>query len=503
MGFIRPKFGTFAALGFTAVLACTSQGLAQETVRIQGIENMAGLDRYAVNGVGQDSIAMLWGDMLVSSDHNGNYTPGAITEWLWADDGLSVTLNVRDGVVFSNGEPMTSEDIAFTILRLKSPELPNARAWDVVDTVETPDAHTAVVRFSAPMPIFLNLASRTPVLDASAFAANPAGYFAAPIGTGPYAVVEFDGPTGTVVLEKKDDWWGWTDDNQTNVSTIQYRYSPAEQSRISALLAGEVDIIQKVPVNEAKRLEDEGFSIESYIENSQVYIGLRVKEGSAFADPLLRQALSKSIDRQAIVTSLLGGGRVSTWPSMPGSVGYRENPGYDYDPQGAAALVQQSGYDGRALNFYLPNGLFAQGKEIGETIQAMAAGSGINLAVQTLETATFQEYISAGNYDLYMNSFTMVNADSFTQITSLIGRDRFNTGYANPEVTRLAGEAGVAVDLEKRGEITAEAYRHIMNDFAPGLYLYEPMGVTASASGVSGFVSFPDMVADFRFMHKD
>lgn len=503
MSLLRPKFATFAAMGFTAVLAYSGQALAQEAVRIQGIENMAGLDRYAVNGVGQDSIAMLWGDMLVSSDHNGNYSPGAVTEWVWAEDGLSVTLTVRDGVVFSDGEPLTSEDVAFTIMRLKSPDLPNARAWDVVDTVETPDERTAVVRFSAPMPVFLNLASRTPVLNASAYEADPAGYFAAPIGTGPYAIASFDGPTGTVVLEKKDEWWGWAEGNQTNVSTIEYRYSPAEQSRISALMAGEVDIIQKVPVNEATRLEDEGFAIESYIENSQVYIGMRVSEGNALADPLLREALSMSIDREAIVTSLLGGGRVSTWPSMPGSVGYRENEGYDYDPQAAAALVQQSSYDGQALNFYLPNGLFAQGKEIGETIQAMAAGAGINLAVQTLETATFQEYISAGNYDLYMNSFTMVNADSFTQITSLIGRDRFNTGYDLPEVKRLAGEAAVAVDLDVRGEITAEAYKIIIENYSPGLYLYEPMGVTASAQDVTGFVSFPDGIADFRFMNKD
>ena len=473
-----------------------------QTVRIQGIENMTGLDRYAVNGIGQDSIAMLWGDMLVSTDHRGTYTAGLVEDWEWSEDELSVELTVRQGVTFSNGDELTSEDVAFTIARLKDPELPNAGAWAVVDTVETPDEHTVIVNFSAPMPVFLNLASRTPGLNAAAYAEDPEGYFDAPIGTGPYNVVSFNGPTGTVKLEQKDDWWGWTDDNRSNVTTIEYSYVPADQSRVSALQAGEVEIVQKLPVGDSDRIAAEGFVIDKYNELSHVYFGLRSGEGDPFESPQLREALSLAIDRESLVNDLLGGGRVSTWPSMPDTIGFRDGDGYAFDPEAAARLVVESGYDGAELNFILPNGLFAQGQEVAEAIQAMAGAVGINLAVVSLETATMQEHISAGSYDIYMNAFTMVNADSFTQITSLIGRDRFNTGFVNPELTALTQEIAVTVDQTTRDDLTAEAYQIIMDSFAPTIFLYEPLGVTASVESVTGLIPFPDGVADFRFLTK-
>ena len=103
----------------------------------------------------------------------------------------------------------------------------------------------------------------------------------------------------------------------------------------------------------------------------------------------------------------------------------------------------------------------------------MAKDVGINLAVQSLEVATFQEYQSSGNYDPYMGSFTMVNGDSFTEITNLIGKDRFNTGYKNQELTDLRsrsphGRPGRA-RLTDAGRLPD---RH--GQLAPTVYLYEP-----------------------------
>ena len=492
--------GLAACAGESAVPPTPTEG---QTLSIQGVENIPGLDHWATNGVGQDTIGMLWGDMLVSSDHKGEYTAGLAESWEWADDNLSVTLALRDGVTFSDGSDFTSEDVKFTLERLKSPDLPNSGAWAAsLDRVETPDDTTAVVYFSAPMPVFLNQASRTPILPSDAFQADPEGFFDAPIGTGPFTVTEYDGPTGTVSLDKNPDWWGWTDDNKTNVDHIDYAFSATDTSRASSLLADEIDIAQKVSVLDADRIEAAGADLIKYQESSHVYLGLRSGDGLAFADPKLREALSLAIDRGSIVTDLLGGGAEATWPAPPDTIGYKETDGYDHDVDQAKELVAESNYDGRTLNMIIPAGIFSQSEEVAQAIQSMAAEAGIDVAVQSLDVATFQEYQTAGNYDLYVSSFTLANGDSFTEITNLIGKDRFNTGYKNEELTALSQQVAKTVDLDERDALTQDAYQIVMDNFAPTLYLYEPQAITATAAGVEGLVAYPDGIADFRFVSK-
>lgn len=474
-----------------------------QTLRIQGVENLPGLDHWTSDGVGQDTIGMLWGDMLVTSDHKGNYTAGLATEWEWADDSMSITLTLRDDVTFSDGSDFTSADVKFTLDRLMNPDLRNAGAWAAaLDRTEAPDATTVVVYFKTPMPVFLNQASRTPIIEAAAYEKDPEGYFDAPIGTGPFIVTSFDGPSGKVTLEKNDDWWGWTGDNQTNVDTIEYSFVATDSSRASSLLANEIDIAQKLSVTESDRVEAAGSVLVSQPESSHVFLGLRSGADGAFADQNLREGLSESLDRESIVTNLLGAGSVSTWPAPPDTIGFRESDGYAFDVDSAKDLVAQSGYDGRELNLIVPSGIFSQGDEVAQTIQSMAAEAGINIAIQNLDVATFQEYQAAGNYDLYVSSFTLVNGDSFTEITNLIGKDRFKTGYVNEELTALAQQISTTVDLDERDGLTQDAYQIVMDNFAPNVYLYEPQQITATSNGIEGLTAFPDGIADFRFVTK-
>ncbi len=503
----RAGVAVTAGLALTGLVGCSTTSSAAptsgQTVSIQGVENLPGLDHWTSDGVGQDSIGMLWGDMLISSDHKGDYTAGLATAWKFSPDNMSVTLTLRKGVEFSDGSAFTSADVKATLERLEDPDIRNASAWSAaLKSVEAPSDTSVVIDFKAAMPSFLNMASRTPVIEAAAYEADPTGYFKKPIGTGPFTVTAYNAATGTVSLDKNTKWWNWTSKNKTNVDHIKYSFAASDTSRASSLIAGDTDVAQMVSQNDVDRIKAAGATVDSFAESSHIYLGLRSGDGKSFANAKLRQALSEAIDRKSLVDDLLGGGRAATWPSTPDSVGYEKTDGYTYDVKAAKALVAESGYDGSTLKMLVPSGIFGQSDEVAQSIQSMAAKVGIKISVQSLDVATFQQYQQAGNYDLYVSSFTLANGDSFTEATNLIGLDRFATGFKDDELTSIAAEVGKTVDQDQRDALTQKEYQIVMDQFAPNLYLYEPQGNTAVAKGVTGIVNFPDGAADFRFVSK-
>lgn len=155
----------------------------------------------------------------------GNYEPWLAEDIQLADDNLSVTFKLKEGVKFQNGQDFTSYDVKRTFERfLEEPDLMLGTKWSMyVDHVETPDDYTAVLYFSQAMPTLYSELSLLPIIDGETYDEEKEDYFKIPVGTGPFEVKEYDNTTQVVKMSRNDDWWGWTDDNKSNVDTLIYQ----------------------------------------------------------------------------------------------------------------------------------------------------------------------------------------------------------------------------------------------------------------------------------------
>lgn len=475
------------------------------TVTYAGSQPVETLDRFNQYDTADFSLGLLWGDALVEADHRGNYEPWLAENIELSDDNLSATFTLKKGVKFQNGGEFTSYDVKRTFERfLENTDLILGTKWsNYVDHVETPDDYTAVLYFSQPMPTFYFELSLLPVIDGETYDENSEDYFKIPVGTGPFEVTAYDNTTQVVRFSRNDDWWGWTDENKSNVDTIIYQHVSEDTTRVSSLRAGELEIADMIPLDNTEILEEEGFIADTYDSNMFAFMGVNCADGRVFADKDLREALSLCIDRQLIVDSILGGGVAATWPSFENHGTYESGKGYKYNLEEAQQLVESSGYDGSELTLLINSAKLARGTEVAQAIQSMATEAGFNVSIETLENATYNEKRDAGEYDMCLGSTTFTSGDSYIPAVEINARDTFNTGFHTDELTTLGEEAKQLVNNEERMENAKQIFEIVMNEFAPNIYLYQVENCIATVAGISNITVFGDNVVDLRYVTLD
>ncbi|WP_402468421.1 ABC transporter substrate-binding protein [Isoptericola aurantiacus] len=504
--------GGVAAVLTLALTACSpvseSDGTSADGGRTLTIASnndpMSNLDRFVNYSYSVDDTGNLWADPLVTSDHQQHYEPAIATSWKSSKDGLTWTFQLREDITFSSGNPLTSADVKTTFERLvKDETLTDAGGWQGLDSVGTPDDHTAVIKLKAVMPTFLDEVGRVMILDSKAFTADPDGYFDKPSGTGAFTVRSFDDQTGEMVFAKNDDWWGWTSSNQTNVDTIDYKFISDDSTRASALQSGTVDVAAQLPADVASGLGSE-YTVKDVQNDTHFHITYQTSSGKTFADENLREALSLSIDRDQLVSGILGGaGKVATWPVTEGNLGFKSGTSYAYDPDKAKQLVEASGYQGQPLDMlYSPSG-FARAKEIAQAIQSMATQVGITLKLDEAEDATFQQRRSSGDYDITLGSFASTAGDPQTEVGVIIAHDVFGTGYDNEKLIQLANESQTITDRTERGEVLQQVFQIEFDHFAPFVYLYSAVTPYVMDTDVKNLTIYADGSAAYKFASVD
>lgn len=474
------------------------------TVKVSNNQPLASLDRYAGFGIEQISLSLLWGDALLVSDHAGNYTNWLADDIAFSEDSLTADIKLKQGIKFQNGEELKASDVKTSFERIiKDETLTNGSKWGkYLDSVDVTDDYTCRFNFKNPMPIFYSEVCFVPIISGKAYEENPAGFFEKPVASGPFKVIAFDSINNEVTLERNDSWWGWDDSNKSNVDQISYKYVAEDTTRISSLRAGELDICENVPSDNIALLGQEGFSINEYIAYTFTFLGIGSGEGKTFHDPNLREALSLSIDRQMIVDSILGGGKIAKWPAADDQSVY-EDQGYEYNMDKAKELVAASGYDGSELSMIVNTGEVLRGAEVAQAIQSMAAEAGLNVMIETLEAATYNERRAAGNYDICLGVNTMTNSEFFVSAIEINATDRFATGFTDEKMFELGKEGQGLVDMDKRVENAKAIYQIVMDNFAPNIYLYQIPGCVATDAGISNLTIYGDNTIDMRYMKKN
>jgi peptide/nickel transport system substrate-binding protein len=293
-------------------------------------------------------------DSLLNVDENGNYTPGLAEEWSLSEDRLTYTLKLREGVKFHDGSVLTSEDVKFTLEYYISDTSRQADAVLLkrfIASIDTPDAQTAVIHFTAPCTEFNYLLSEGStgsgiIIPKAYFEKVGAEAFAQdPVGTGPFKLESFAAGDKIVYAANEDYWQG-----APAYDKLILRQITDESTRIAELQAGNIDFAPIGAANASIFENSEDIVIETvdYSSSLAVFISGGYQDtGKATQNAGIRLALSAAIDRDALVDGIFEGqakaaGAYGVFPFTPGYETERSVPAHD--PEKAKALLAEANY---------------------------------------------------------------------------------------------------------------------------------------------------------------
>jgi peptide/nickel transport system substrate-binding protein len=418
-------------------------------------------------------------------DTDWNPQPYLAQSWSFQDDGKSLLLKLVPGATFHDGRPITSEDVAFSIMTIKANH-PFQSMFAPVERVDTPSPDIAIIRLSAPHPAILLALSPPfcPIIPKHVFGdgqniqTHPRN--ATPVGSGPFRVVEFK-PRESIVLEK---YPGFFIKDRPKFDRVIFRIIPDPAAQAIALERGEIDLLPgSVTLSQFNQLAKSPQVVISRKGGEAIgplgWLAFNLKK-KPFDDVRVRQAIAHAIDREFIVKQLHQGiTKVATGPIAPGSPYYTDKVDpYRLDLDKANRLLDAAGLqrDAKGVRFamaidFLPN-TPDNSQTIAEYLRPQLKKIGIEVTVRTSpDFPTWARRVSTHEFDATMDG-------AFNYGDPVIGVHRTylsnnikpgviwsNTqSYVNPKVDELLAQATTERDVEKRKRLYAEFQRIVVAD---------------------------------------
>lgn len=412
-------------------------------------------------------------------DENWNPQPYLAESWEVSADGLSVTLNLVKNATFHDGKPVTSEDVAFSIMTVKANH-PFKSMFAPVEKIDTPDEHTAIIRLSQPHPaIMLALSpALAPVMPKHVFGdgqdakSHPAN--SAPVGSGPFKLVSFT-QGESVVLAKNENFFL---EGYPKLDEIIIRVIKDTNSLMIALENGEIDMVPFISSSQdiarVEKADNLILTREGYAAVGPInWLAFNTK--SEKLSPKVRQAIAFAIDRNFIVKALHRGySSPQRGPIIESSPFFNAAiDAYDVDIEKAKALMAEAGFgDGMDLTVdYIP-GPAEQQKNIAEYLKSQLKKIGINVEVRAApDFPTWAKRISTYDFELTMDIvFNWGDPVIGVHRTYLCSNIRegviwSNTQqYCNEKVDEILNAAAVELDQDKRKALYAEFQSIVAGD---------------------------------------
>ncbi len=500
-------------LALLAALCCTWATPVRAQNLTIGVEAPFGLDPHFLFAGPNMAAARHLYDSLINRDAESRFVPGIVQSWT-ATDPLTWDLRLRPGVVFSNGQPLTAEDIAFSIARVTAvPSNPGPYTSNLrtIIGVEVVDPLTIRIKTDRPNPVLMGqLTNIFVVSHAVAENATTSDFNAgrAAIGTGPFRLIQARGTEG-MTIARNDTYWG----PAPAYARVDLRVIGNDASRLSALLAGDVDLIESVPPADAGRLEgDARFAV--FRRNSDRIMFLIPNIGAdrlplltdtagqplpnnPFRDVRVRRALSLALDRPAIVARALDGQGIATGQMVPEQFGAFDT-GFAVpaaDPAAARRLLAEAGYPhGFGMTIGCPNNRFVNDARVCQAAGQMLARAGFTVRVETMPWNVFSPRTVETRNDLpvmmYGLSLSSSRDASYILSTSVHTRNvaqAFGQGnrgrFSDPRLDALIGDAIIRDDAGREA-----ALRHAMReaiDQVPIVPMYNQVVLVAAKRGIA------------------
>ena len=429
---------------------------------------------------------------------------GLATQWSISPDGLTYTFKLRPNVMWHDGKPFTSADVAFSAMKVWKELHPRGRAiYANLTEVQTPDPLTAVFKLSKPSPVLISAlhAYESQVLprhlyEGTDIVNNPAN--AAPVGTGPFRFKEWKRGQ-YIMLEKNPDYW---DSGKPYLDRVVFRIITDAGARSAALESGAVDIgfFSPISLADADRLK-KSRAVEVVTKGYEYATPMFFMELNLRKKPLddvrVRRALAHAIDRQFIIDNIfLGYAEPVTGPIQKASRFYSaDTRQYPFNPAMANKMLDDAGYkkDANGVRFTITHDPVPQGDEHAQTadyIKQAFAAIGVNVDVRRQDLASQIKRVSSWEYDMSSNPlFAMF--DPALGVTRLFWSKNIKqnvpynntTGFTNPAMDAAIEAQGAETDPVARKAHFIKL-QQIAQEELPLLYLLEVKYLTIAGRRV-------------------
>ncbi len=472
-----------------SLLAIGSTAQAEE-LKIAFADNLSSLDPQLNNFAGDRSAGLFFFDMLVSNYYN-KLLPSLATEWKNIDEN-TWHFTLRPSVKWSNGEAVTAEDIIFSIERARKVPGSVAPFTSYVRTIESvtaKDAQTLEFKTNIPNPdLPLNLAS-VPIVNKKVVEGATSEDFnsgKALVGTGPYVLDTYT-PGKGFIAKANPNYWG----EKVLWDKVDYRYTANAASRTAALLAGDVDVIDKVSVSDLPALEkNDKVSVYAYNglrvlvlqpsfnPNPNQYItdnAGKPLDKNPLLDVKVRQALSLAINREAVASRILQNGVTVANQWMPkGSIGYNpEIQDIAFDAEKAKALLAEAGYpEGFKLTVHVPTDRYPLAPETVQAVAQFWTRIGVKTEVQVVPWAVYSGEAKKNNYAMSVIAWGNGTGEASYGMVSILatvnpekGLGASNWGrYSSERFDQLLAQTTKEFDQAKREGFMREAAQVVSED---------------------------------------
>lgn len=479
------------------------------------------LDPHAVNSAPVLGFLNNVYEGLVRRGKDMSVEPALATSWEPIGDGQGWRFTLRQGVTFQDGSAFDADDVVFSYRRA-SDEASDTRSWFApVSEVVKVDDYTVDFMTTAPNPIFPGSIANWMIMDSGWAEANNAtlpdkenGNFATlnANGTGAFMVTARE-PGLRTVLEPHAGWWGEVEHNITK-ATVQPIQNPA--TALAALLSGDVDFINPVPIQDVARLQgNPDVKVIQGIEARVIMLGFpheaaalkysaETTDRNPFADVRVRQAVAHAVNVPAILQTIMRGNaeEVSQLvsPAMSGfSATLAARPAHDVEA--AKALLAEAGYpDGFSFGLKCPNNRYLNDESVCQAVTGMLAQVGIRATLDAMPVQNYWPELRADNYDMYLLGWSPGTFDAEHPIRFLaatpneelkLGSWNFG-GYSNARVDELLPMIQSEIDPAKRQAMIDEVTGILQDEVA-----YVPLYVQPLVWGARGNIELTQRPDNF------
>jgi peptide/nickel transport system substrate-binding protein len=440
---------------------------------------------------------------VIFRDENMELTPVLAESWEQVEP-TTLQLNLRQGVMFTNGEELTSEAVKFSYEKVLDEG--HGALWRgmiaSISEIETPDDYTVLLHTPEPNRALLRNLTLVGIMTENIFDEIGGDWATNAIGTGPYKFVEFR-PAERLVLERNDDYWG----DLAATRRLDIRVITETGTRVSALQTGEVLVVNNVPPDQVDRIEqDPNLEIMSTPTARIVYLGIRV-DREPFDDVRVRQAINYAVNAEEIVEGLfLGLTDAADGPLAPMVYGAKNDFGvWPYDPDRARELLEEAGVSqGQRIVLGTPDGRYIQDRQVSEAVAGYLAEVGFDVDFRAAEFGEFQNEVLRGaesEYDLHLLAWGVINMEPDYQLRAHFHSEWTDTrtGYGNPEVDELLDNAAASVDDDDQALEYLHAAQEIIWEECPWIWLYYQPEIHGVNTRVSGYTPRPDEYILFQW----
>jgi len=430
---------------------------------------------------------------MVSQDGT-EVEPWLASDYPMSDDKLTYTITLRDGVTFSNGDPMTAADVKFSI---DEDTKTGADGWGfinaAIDTVEATDDSTVTIKLKyawAPLLADLSLFSNG-IIPKDYGGKTAEEFYTAPVGTGPFVWGEWK-QGQYVKVTKNPDYWG----DGPHLDSVTWTVVPDANTRKLQLQGGQIDIDEFPDWSGFGTLKSTpGITATAFPSTRIDYIAFN-EQRTPFEDVHVRRAIAYALDREAMVkTVLFGNGEAADSLLSPGTPYYAKNPdapSFDLD-KAKEELAQSSQPNGFSTSILINAGDPNQ-VSVAQIMQSQLKELGIDLKINSLDATAVRAARNAQDFDMIILGWTMdiPDPDEWTSfaVDPEGGSHSAYTSYDNPEVIALNKQAQAETDEAKRADLYEQLQAKVADD-AFAAYLYYSPYAYAMSDKVSGFEVTP------------